>query len=135
MTDPRNPFGLHTVTPYLLVNDVRSVVAFAQAALGAEVRGDLRTREDGSVQHAEIVIGNSVVMLGEPLGDEAGEEIGTLPASLYVYVDDCEVAISRAVAAGGEIVLETATHDHGDRYGGVRDGSGNVWWITQHVGR
>lgn len=47
--NPRNPFGLHTVTPYLVIDDVRSVIAFAQSVLGASLRGDLKTREDGSV--------------------------------------------------------------------------------------
>ena len=111
-----NPFGLHTVTPYLVVDDVRAVLQFTQDILGAELRGDLKQRDDGSVMHAEVAIGDSVVMMGEPMDG------ATLhPGMLYVYVEDCDEAHGRALEAGCTEVMPPADYPHGDRYGGVRD--------------
>lgn len=125
-----NPFGLHRVTPYLVLNDVLATIRFAEAVVGAELRGEPRRREDGSVQHAELEIGDSVVMLGEPMPD-----IDAMPGMLYVYVDDCDAAYATALDAGAETVMAPEVHAHGDRYGGVKDSSGNVWWLVTHVGR
>ena len=128
-TTVQNPFGLHTVTPYLVVHGVEPLLLFAQDVFGAELRGEPKYREDDSVQHVEIVIGDSVIMMGEPVG-----ELPSLPASLYVYVDDCDATYARALAAGATAVLEPRVYPHGDRYGGVKDASGNLWWIVTHVG-
>lgn len=124
-----NPFGLHTVTPYLVVHGVEPLLEFVQDVFGAELRGEPKYRENDSVQHVEIRIGDSVIMMGEPMGD-----LPALPASLYVYVDDCDVVYGRAVEAGATPVLEPRLYRHGDRYGGVKDASGNIWWIVTHVG-
>ena len=125
-----NPFGLHTVTPYLIVDNVEPLVDFVIEVFGAEMRGDIRYREDGSVQHVEISIGDSVIMMGEPVDD-----FDPMPSTLYMYVDDSDTTYGQALAAGAVSVLEPATYPHGDRYGGVRDQSGNIWWIVRHVGK
>ena len=126
---PQNPFGLHTVTPYLIVEDVEAVLTFAQRIFGATTRGDPKRRDDGSVMHAEIAIGDSVVMMGEPQDD-----MGTFPGMLYVYVSDCDDTHRRALDAGAHEVLPPADYPHGDRYGGVTDVAGNTWWIVTHTG-
>ncbi len=125
----QNPFGLRTVTPYLIVNDVRRLVDFMVKLFGASQRGEYNYRDDGSVQHAEVLIGDSVIMLGEPIDDFA-----VTFSMLYVYVDDCDVTYHRALTLGAERVLEPKKYPHGDRYGGVKDSAGNIWWIVTHEG-
>lgn len=130
MTDEKNPFGLHTVTPYLVVDGVLSLVAFLEQVFDATPRGTPQIRQDGSLQHAELMIGDSVIMMGEPMP-------GTkpMPGMLYVYVDNCDAKYSEALAAGATSVIEPVDYPHGDRYGGVKDPTGNVWWIVTHIGR
>ena len=130
MAQPQNPFGLHTATPYLVVENVPALIEFVQRIFGAELRGEPHRRDDGSVKHAEVTIGDSVVMMGEPIG-----EFTPMPASLYVYVDDCDKTYEAALRAGASSVLELADYPHGDRYGGVKDPAGNIWWVVTHVGR
>lgn len=125
----RNPFGLHTVTPYLIVEDVRALVRFLETVFDAVLRGQLRFREDGSVQHVEVAIGDSIVMMGEPTDD-----FYAMPGALYVYVDNCDKRMAEAVKAGATVVLDPETYPHGDRFGGVRDPQGNIWWVVTHIG-
>ena len=126
---PQNPFGLHTVTPYLIIENVRDVIAFLEKTLGATVRGEIKMRDDGSVMHTEVTIGDSVVMMGEPM-----DEFNAMPSTLYVYVDDSIAAHARAIENGATSVMEPQLMPHGDRYGGVKDTSGNIWWLVTHVG-
>ena len=130
MENAQNPFGLHTVTPYLIVYDVKKLVDFIMEVFDAKSRGDLSYRKDGSVQHAEIKIGDSVIMLGEPL-----EEINATRSTLYVYVKNCDETFEKALQLGGESVLQPQNFPHGDRYGGVKDFAGNIWWIVTHIGQ
>ncbi len=123
-----NPFGLHAVTPYLVVRDVAGVVSFAREVFGAELRGEPKYGEQGGIMHAELRIEDSVIVLGEPI--EGGD---SMPSALYVYVADCDETYSRALAAGATSVLAPADYPHGDRYGGVRDSSGNIWWAVTHM--
>ncbi|NND71855.1 MAG: VOC family protein [Rhodothermales bacterium] len=124
-----NPFGLHTVTPYLIVDGVEKLVAFTRDVFGATLRGELRYREDGSVMHTEIAIGDSVIMLGEPT-----DEWKAMPSTLYVYVDDCDATYRKALDFGAVSVSEPALYPHGDRYAGIQDLSGNIWWVVTHIG-
>lgn len=85
---------------------------------------------DGSVMHAEVRIGDSVVMIGD-----AGGEWPAIPSSLHVYVADVDAAYRRALAAGGVSVQEpTRKEGEPDRRGGVEDPGGNTWWIATQVG-
>ena len=130
MKSGQNPFGLHTVTPYLMVSDVRKLIAFLKTVFGATLRGDISYRNDQSVQHAEVVIGDSVIMMGEPMDDIKTNSVG-----LYVYVADCDAVYKKALEQGATSVLEPADYPHGDRYGGITDFSGNTWWIVTHIGK
>ncbi len=122
------PDGYGAVTPYLIVEGVAELVSFLERAFGAKASG-LLDRPDGSVMHAEVRIGDSAVMMGEPMG-----EFGPMPASLFLYVEDCDATYARALEAGGVSVMEVTTMHHaGERYGGVLDPSGNIWWIATHV--
>jgi PhnB protein len=120
------PDGYHTVTPYLLVPDAARLLDFLKAALGAEeiVR---MAGPDGTVGHAEVRIGDSVVMMGQPPNSNAA------PAALYVYLEDCDAAYKRAVAAGGQSTEEPADQPYGDRRAGFKDPAGNTWWLATHI--
>lgn len=126
----QNPFGLHTITPYLMLDDAGRLIDFLKATLDAEVRGDVSYRDDGSVMHAELKIGDSVVMIGEPMEDHPAYKTG-----LYVYVDDCDKRYDLALKNGAVSVTEPTDFPHGDRYGGVKDFAGNIWWLVTHVGK
>lgn len=130
MSTSSNPFGLHTITPYLVVKNVRQLCEFLRQLFGAELRGEIQMREDGSVQHAELAIGDSVVMMGEPMSD-----MSEAPAHLYIYVDDCDATFAKGLELGATSVMEPADFPHGDRYGGIQDASGNTWWVVTHIGK
>jgi PhnB protein len=86
------------------------------------------TQPDGTVRHAEVKIGDSIVMMGE-----AGEQWKAMPAMLYVYVKDVDATYKKALAAGATSVREPADQFYGDRSCGVQDASGNQWWISTHI--
>ena len=86
---------------------------------------NLLVRADGSVMHAEIQVGDCHVMMGEPMGD-----FTPMPAMLYLYVEDVDAAFKQAVQAGALPVMEPADQFYGDRNGGVKDPSGNLWWLA-----
>lgn len=122
------PDGYQAVTPYLIVPGVARLLTFLQRAFAATERHRFR-RADGSIMHAEVRIRDSAVMLGEPTG-----EWPAMPASIYLYVEDCDAVYQRALDAGGSSVMPPTTMPHyGERYGGVKDPSGNVWWIATHI--
>lgn len=121
------PEGYHSVTPYLIVSGAERLLAFLKQAFDAEERFRMDA-EEGKIGHAEVRIGDSVVMLAE-----AGDEWPAMPGNLHLYVEDCDAVYGRALAAGGTSVREVADQFYGDRSGGVRDPSGCVWWITSHV--
>jgi uncharacterized glyoxalase superfamily protein PhnB len=112
-----------TVTPYLIVPDVGRLIDFLTAAFGATERIRL-PRADGSIMHAEVTIGDSIVMMGEP-----NARFGPMPASIFLRVDDCDAAYHRALEAGATSVAQPTDQPHaGERYGGVKDPCGNIWW-------
>jgi PhnB protein len=118
------PDGYHTVTPYLVVGGVARLLEFLAKAFDAKERHRM-LRPDGSVQHAEVQIGDSRVMMGE-----ASAEFPPQPACIYLYVADCDAYYQRALAAEGTSMREPADMPYGDRNGGVKDPSGNTWWIS-----
>jgi PhnB protein len=119
--------GFHTVTPYLFAEGSTRLIKFLTEAFNATIT-NRKDRPDGSVMHAEMRIGDSMVMLGE-----AGSEIGPMPTSIYLYVPDCDAVYQQALAVGGISVLPVMNFPSGERYGGVKDPVGNVWWIATHV--
>ena len=121
------PDGYHTVTPYLTVPGADRLMTFLKGAFGAEEVFSMQ-RPDGALGHAEIRIGNSIVMLSEPTA-----ECTPMPATLYLYVSDVDATYRRALEAGGTSVIEPADQFWGDRTGAVKDASGNCWWIATHV--
>jgi len=121
------PEGYHAVTPYLMVPGVARLLDFLKQAFDAREMHVMK-RPDGGVMHAEVRIGDSVVMMGEPMAPWPA-----MPGSLYLYVDDVDATYKRALQAGGTSVMEPADQFYGDRHGGVKDASGNIWWIATHI--
>ena len=121
------PEGFHTVTPYLVVDDVPALIAFLREAFDAEELSRT-TLDGGRVMHAQVRIGDSNVMMGE-----ATEGSPALNAALYLYVPNVDASHARAVAAGGESVMEPADQLYGDRTAGVRGPGGVSWWLGTHV--
>ncbi len=126
----QNPFGLHTATPYLIVDDVATLIEFLKQVFDTELRGNPQYRDDGTVKHAEVKIGDSVIMMGEPTRD-----FGPMPATIYLYVDDCDTRYKKALEAGAIPMIKPENYPHGDRYGGVKDPVGNIWWVVTHIGK
>jgi uncharacterized glyoxalase superfamily protein PhnB len=121
------PEGSHTITPYLVVEGVPKLIEFLKQAFGAQELGRM-ARPDGGVMHAEVKVGDSKLMMGEPMGDWKAK-----PCSLYLYVEDVDAVYQRAIQAGGTSVSEPSDQFYGDRTGGVIDPSGNYWGIATHV--
>jgi len=121
------PDGYHTVTPYLIVRGVTDLIRFLQQAFDA--REISRTRlPDGNIMHAEVRIGDSLVMVGE-----AGEHTPPMPAMLHLYLEDTDTAYRRALAAGATSLREPEDQFYGDRVAGVQDAFGNQWWLATHT--
>jgi PhnB protein len=121
------PKGYHTVTPYIVARDAAKVIEFAKRAFDATVAEEMR-KPDGTIWHAEIVIGDSRIMLGQ-----ASAQHPAMPCALYVYVPDTDATYRRGLAAGAVSTMEPANQFYGDRNAGVRDECGNQWWIGTHV--
>ncbi len=121
------PDGYHTVTPYLLVAGVPKLIEFMKKAFGGE-ETECMAMEDGTVMHAQVKIGDSIIMMGDPRG-----QCEPTPASLYLYAPDTDAVYRRAIEAGGESVMEPTDQFYGDRNAGVKDPVGNTWWIATHI--
>ncbi len=121
------PEGYHTVTPYLTVRNAPKVIEFLKQAFGASPSHEPFKRPDGSIMHALVQIGNSRIMIAEE-----SEMAKATVSSLYLYVPDVDSVYQRAVKAGGSPVMEPTDMFYGDRGGGVKDPSGNSWFIATH---
>jgi uncharacterized glyoxalase superfamily protein PhnB len=121
------PDGYHSVTPYLVVTGAAKVIEFLKQALNAEEIMRLAA-PGGRIGHAEMRIGDSVVMLADAHGEHQ-----PMPAMLHLYVDDADATYQRALASGATSVQAPTDQFYGDRSGGVRDSAGNLWWIATHI--
>ncbi len=127
MTVDPIPEGFHTVTPYLVVRGVDRLLAFLKEGFHAEETEKL-VRADGSVLHAEVRIGDSMLMLGE-----AQPDANICPAAFYLYVEDTDATYAGAIGAGASSEREPEDTYYGNREAGVRDDFGNTWWIATHM--
>ncbi len=103
------PAGQQDVMPYLVVRRLDRVLAFVTEAFGAEVLETISGPDD-AIQYAEVRIGDSVVMMGDP-----GSDDDLVPAALYLYVEDVDAVYARAIAAGAMSVMEPMNMFYGDR--------------------
>jgi PhnB protein len=135
MPVPPIPPGYHSLTPYIAVEGAARAIAFYAEAFGARERMRLAMPGSDRIAHAELEIGDSVVMLADPWAEggfraPAGEAVS---ASLHLYVEDADAVFARALAAGATEVQPMETKFYGDRSGTLRDPFGHRWNITTHV--
>jgi PhnB protein len=121
------PEGHHTVTPYILVQGAEKLIDFMKKAFDAK-ESERYSMPDGSIGHAEVKIGDSVIMVS----DAQGEEYKPIAAGIHLYVEDCDVTYKHALEAGATSVSEPQDQFYGDRSSGVNDQFGNKWWIATH---
>jgi PhnB protein len=124
MSVPFQPAKYHTVSPYLLVADAAGLIDFLKTVFDATVV-QRHERGDGSVGHAEVKIGDTIVMMGG-----VQHEWKPMAASLYIYVADVDAAYARALKHGATSVMAPSQQFYGDKMGGITDPGGNLWWIA-----
>jgi PhnB protein len=127
MGAPTTPTHYNTVTPYLKLPNCGALIEFLKAAFDA-TESDRLTKPDGSVLHAEVIIGNTLLMV-----HEQPEHWYPKPCTLYLRVADTDETFQKAIAAGAAPVFEPANMYYGDRVACVTDVAGNDWWIAQPV--
>jgi PhnB protein len=116
-----------TLTPYLVVPDAEAEIRFLAAAFGATEKSVDR-RPDGTVMHAEIAIGDSLLMIGQ-----GNAEWPPMPSALYLWVPDVDAAYARAMAHGATSQFAPEDKPYGHRNAGVVDANGITWWIGAPV--
>lgn len=121
------PEGYDTVTPYVIVKGAAAFIDFVVRAFGAEERGRV-PNEDGTLGHAEVRIGSSVLMTFD-----AKEDWCETPSFLTLWTEDCDETHRAALAAGATVVTELSTSAWGIRGSRIRDPFGNLWWIQTQV--
>jgi PhnB protein len=131
------PDGLHAVTPRLVVGDGAAAITFYRQAFGADERGDRFTGPGGELIHAEIKIGDSVVMITEDSVDgpaRSPEHLGgKVSCIMALYWENVDAAWERAVAAGAEVIYPLEDQFYGERGGRLRDPFGQQWMMSQHI--
>jgi uncharacterized glyoxalase superfamily protein PhnB len=121
------PEGQHSITPYLVVVGADKLITFLERAFGGQCVERING-PNGAVAHAEVKIGDSIVMLGE-----SSERAKAYSATLYHYVPNVDQTHSRAVDAGAKVLTEPVDMFYGDRSGAVIDPFGNSWYIATHI--
>ena len=121
------PEGMHTVTPFIVVNQAAMLMEFIKNAFDGKIRGQM-DGEDGKVMHAEMTIGDSHIMISD-----ANEKNAPMPCMLYLYVEDVDSTYQQALKAKGQSLREPTDEFYGDRSAGVKDPWGNQWWMATHV--
>jgi PhnB protein len=125
------PEGFHTVTPYLVINDGARAIDFYKKAFGAKeiMRMD---GPDGKISHAEVKIGDSIVMLGSAPNAQP-PHAGDSPVNIFLYLEDVDSTFKNALAAGAKELQPLADQPWGDRYGRVTDPFGHTWALATHI--
>lgn len=136
MPAPGVPEHLRSVTVSLTVTPCAEAIEFYRRAFDAEEIEPRMTGPDGLVAHAEIRIGDSVIMMGDEWPDGptlSPRSLGGSTAALFIYTDDVESMWQQAIDAGAEVVYPLEMQFYGDRGGRVRDPFGHTWGLAQHV--
>jgi len=131
------PDGYHSLTPFLTVRDAVRAIEFYKQAFGAVERG-VAKGPDGKVMHAELKIGDSIIMLSDEypeFGALSPQSTGGAGMGLHIYLDGVDAAFDRAVKAGAQVEMPLTDQFWGDRYGQLRDPFGHRWSIGQTVAR
>jgi PhnB protein len=128
------PAGHHTVAPYLAIKNAAKALEFYQTAFGATEIYKLMM-PDGRLGHAEISLGDSIIMLSDEFpeyGGKAPETLGGSPVSIHLYVEDVDAFFNRALAAGAKERKSVMDQFYGDRSGQLEDPFGHLWWVATH---
>jgi PhnB protein len=124
------PEGYHSVNPYIVVDDAVRLIEFVVAVFGATEQGERELTPDGRVGHADVRIGDSVVMISD-----ASEAYPARPSVMFAYTGGVDETCRTARAAGAASILEPTDQPWGDRVGGFYDPFGNRWWVATHLSR
>ena len=128
--------GYHSLTPYLAVDDAARAIEFYTRAFRAKERSRL-AGSDGTILHAELEIGDSVVMLSDPLPQSATtvspKQLGGTSTALMLYVEDADAVVQQAASAGATVSMPPQDMFWGDRLGQVTDPFGHAWQIATHI--
>lgn len=128
------PEGYHTVTPYLAVDDASAAIEFYKRGFGATERFRMPA-PGGKIGHAEIEIGDSLIMLSDPFPQATTrppKELGGTTSGVFLYVEDVDTAFQRAVDAGATVAMAPADMFWGDRFGSLIDPFGHHWSLATH---
>ncbi|GHT76326.1 glyoxalase [Bacteroidia bacterium] len=117
----------HTVNSWIVTKDTAKLIEFLKSAFDAQECGRVYN-EDGTIGHAEVQIGDSIVLMFDAKPDWT-----ETPSFVYLYLDEGDKFYEQALRAGAISVTEMSTHSWGDRIGRICDPFGNIWWITTHV--
>jgi PhnB protein len=129
------PEGYNTVTPYLAVESAAEAIDYYKRAFGAKERARMDA-PGGMIAHAELEIGDSVVMLSDPFPQSSTQppkELGGTSMSVMLYVEDVDAFVKQAVDAGAKVEMEVQDQFWGDRFGTISDPFGHVWSVATHV--
>jgi PhnB protein len=129
------PRGYHTVTPYLVVRGAASAMAFYTKAFGAKEKMRMAA-PDGTVMHAELRIGDSIIMLGDEMpemGATAPPTVGGTAVQVFLYVKNVDEWFARATSAGATVTMPPTDMFWGDRYAKLIDPFGHQWSLATHV--
>jgi len=129
------PKGYHTVTPSLVIAGAAKAIEFYKKAFGA-VEKSRFPAPNGTLMHAEIRIGDSIIMMGDEMPEQGGrgpKSLGGSPVTLFIYQDNVDAAWKRAVDAGAKVVMPLTDQFWGDRGGCLEDPFGHNWWLCQHI--
>ncbi len=129
------PEGYHSAAPYLAVDDASEATDYYKKAFGAKERVRMDA-PGGKIGHAELEIGDALVMLSDPFPQSttrSPKELGGTSVSIFMYVEDVDAVVKQAVDAGATVAMEVADQFWGDRMGSVTDPFGHTWSIATHV--
>jgi PhnB protein len=129
------PEGYSTISPYLAVDDAAEAIEYYKKAFGAEETERMEA-PGGKIGHAELKIGDSHVMLSDPFPQGSTtppKELGGTSASIFMYVEDVDAVVQKAVDAGATVTMEVEDQFWGDRFGSITDPFGHNWSIATHI--
>jgi PhnB protein len=130
------PEEYHSVTPIVVFKDVRKAIEFYRRAFGAEERFAMPGPDGKGVMHAEVQIGNSIIMMGEENPQQpckSADTLGGSPVSFYLYLENVDEAFRIALEAGAEVRMPVQDMFWGDRAGTVQDPFGYSWFLATHI--
>lgn len=129
------PQGYRSVTPYLTLNDAARALEFYKRAFGAQ---EVMRMEGpgGKIGHAEIKIGDSMIMLADEMpgsGSRSPQSLGGATGGIFLYVENADAVFNQAVSAGAQVEAPLADMFWGDRYGRLKDPFGHSWSVATHI--